>query len=115
MTRFYGVIGYAESVETAPGVWTEEIHETNYYGDVIMPSRKFDPGSDVNGNITTYNQISVLADQNLMKHFFKIRYVVWNSVKWTVTGIDLKPPRLVMRLGGMYNDGQPFDITSEIS
>ena len=27
MAKFYGVIGYAETVETKPGVWKEEITE----------------------------------------------------------------------------------------
>ena len=35
MAKFYGVIGYAETLETSPGVWTEQITERNYYGDLI--------------------------------------------------------------------------------
>ena len=32
MARYYGRIGYAETVETIPGVWEEVITERNYYG-----------------------------------------------------------------------------------
>lgn len=32
MAKFYGVIGYAVTEETKPGVWTEKIVERMYYG-----------------------------------------------------------------------------------
>ena len=35
MSKWYGVIGYAESVEVEPGVWDEQIIERPYYGDLI--------------------------------------------------------------------------------
>ena len=31
MAKYYGKIGYAETVETAPGVWKEQITERNYF------------------------------------------------------------------------------------
>mgnify|MGYP001450408843 FL=1 len=40
MAKFYGVIGYAETTETAPGVWAEVITERNYSGDVIRNTRR---------------------------------------------------------------------------
>ena len=30
MAKYYGVIGYVETVETSPGVWEEQITERNY-------------------------------------------------------------------------------------
>ena len=35
MAKYYGKIGYNESVETTPGVWEEKITERSYYGELI--------------------------------------------------------------------------------
>ena len=35
MAKFYGVIGYAETVETKPGVWKEQITGKMYYGELV--------------------------------------------------------------------------------
>ena len=40
MAKFYGVIGYAVTEETKPGVWTEKIIERMYYGDLIRNTRR---------------------------------------------------------------------------
>ena len=39
MAKFYGQVGYAESVETTPGVWEEQIVERDYCGDLIKNNR----------------------------------------------------------------------------
>ena len=43
MAKWYGKIGYAEQVETAPGVWEEKTNERQYYGDVVRNVRKLEP------------------------------------------------------------------------
>jgi hypothetical protein len=40
MAKFYGEIGYGESVEKAPGVWDDVITVRKYYGEVIRNSRQ---------------------------------------------------------------------------
>ena len=40
MAKWYGMIGYAETVETTPGNWDEQLTERPYYGDVIRNTRK---------------------------------------------------------------------------
>ena len=41
MAKFYGVVGYVESVETAPGVYTEIATERKYYGDILKNVKKY--------------------------------------------------------------------------
>ena len=36
MAKFYGKIGYAETVETKPGVWRPKIIEKPYFGDLSL-------------------------------------------------------------------------------
>lgn len=103
MARFYGVVGYGLAVETAAGVWEDEISERSYYGDVVKNSAKFAEGEPVNPNITTNNSISIVADPYADEHFFAIRYVRWAGTLWIVSNVEVQRPRLLLRLGGVYN------------
>jgi hypothetical protein len=107
MAKFFGKVGFAgSSVETAPGVWEEQIVERNYYGDVIRSARKLDEGEKVNNDISVGNSISIVADEHALNHFFAIRYVEWAGARWTVTDVEVQRPRLILRLKGVYR-GQP--------
>ncbi len=53
MAKFYGVVGYGTMAETAPGVWTEQITERTYYGDLIRNTRKLQSADQLNDNIIT--------------------------------------------------------------
>src|ERR1041384_3025003 len=79
MARFYGKVGYGESVEKSDGVWDDVITEFNYYGDVVQNSRRLSEGESVNSNILVSNSISIVADDHAMKHFHAIRYVEWGG------------------------------------
>lgn len=104
MARFYGVVGYIETKETKPGVWTEVVTERTYQGDVIRDSRTLQNSGNVNDNIIVSNQISVVADAYAYQNFHAIRYVVWNGIKWKASTVDVSTyPRMIMTLGGVYN------------
>lgn len=103
MAKFYGAIGYAKQVETAPDVYDEQITERNYYGDVVKNTKRFEKGEHLNDNLNVNNTISIMADAYAEQHFFAIRYVSWMGAKWKVTNVDVQRPRLVLSLGGVYN------------
>ena len=107
MAKFYGEIGYGESVETAPGVWEDVVTEHSYYGDVLRNTRQLNDGENLNGNITANNSISIVADAYANAHFFAIRYIKWAGTLWTVTDVEVKSPRLILRMGGVYNGHTP--------
>lgn len=107
MAKFYGEVGYGLTVETAPGVWRDQITEQKYFGDVIRNSRKLDTGDKVNGDITVGNSISIVADAYANTHFFAIRYVRWAGTLWVVSDVEVQSPRLILRLGGVYNGPTP--------
>lgn len=108
MARFYGVIGYADQVETKPGVWEDVITERNYRGDVTRISRKMQESMDkVNSDLTISNMFSIVADAYAYEHFFKIRYIMWSGVRWTVSDVEVQRPRLNLRIGGEYNGDTP--------
>ena len=109
MARYYGEVGYGEPVETPPnsGVWVDEITEASYYGDVIRNSLKVKSGENLNPDIGVNNSISIMADDYAIKHFFKIKYVRWEGVLWTVSTVEVKAPRLILYLGSVYNGPTP--------
>jgi hypothetical protein len=103
MARFYGAIGYGATVESPPGVWSEVITERTYSGDVIRNTRKLQEGEQVNDDITVQNSISIVADAYANQNFFAIRYIVWMGSRWKVSDVEVQRPRLLLRLGGVYN------------
>jgi hypothetical protein len=101
--KFYGAVGYGDTVESAPGVWKDVITETSYFGDVIRNTRQLQDGSKVNDDLSVNNSISIVADEYANEHFFAIRYVVWAAAYWIVTNVEVQSPRLLLTLGGVYN------------
>lgn len=107
MTRFYGKVGYGESVEVSDGVWEDVITEVSYFGDVTQNSRRLTEGLSVNDNVFLSNSISIVADDRAMQNIRAIRYVEWAGSLWTVSNVTVQPPRLLLRLGEPYNGPTP--------
>jgi hypothetical protein len=103
MAKFYGEIGYGEAVEKTPGVFVDQITEYKYRGDVIRNTRRLTEGESVNNNIAVNNSISIVADAYAREHFFAIRYIRWMGSLWTISEVEVQAPRLILRLGGVYN------------
>ena len=104
MAKFYGEIGYANIVETEPGVWEEKITKRNYYGDVIRNTRSLQTSDNVNDNINISNEISIVADPYANENFHSMRYVYFMGAKWKITSVEVKYPRLILSIGGLYNN-----------
>lgn len=107
MPRFHGNVGYGESVETYPGAYEDVITERSYYGDVLRNTRRLQEGQSVNDDISVNNSISIVADEYASGHFFDIRYVTWMGTRWKVTEVEVQSPRLLLRLGEVYNGPTP--------
>ena len=107
MARFFGRVGYGESVESAPGVFVDDIVEHSYYGDVIRNSRELRQGENLNDDLSVQNSISIVADAYANDHFFAIRYVEWAGTLWTISSVEVQSPRLLLRLGEVYNGPTP--------
>ena len=104
MAKFYGVIGFAATVETDPGVWEEQIIERHYYGDVIRNRRMLQtPSNTVNDNVNISNEISIVADPYAEQNMYAMRYIEFKGNKWKITNIDVNYPRLILTIGGLYN------------
>ena len=104
MAKFCGVIGYAVTKETEPGIWEEQIVEVEYFGDVIRNSRGFRGSAKVNDDINISNQISIIADPFANNNFHAMKYVVFMGAKWKISEVTVQYPRLVLTIGGLYNE-----------
>ena len=107
MAKFHGVIGYGDQTEIRPGVYDDVITEMPYYGDVIRDSRSINAGDKVNSDISVNNSISVVADEYAYENIFAIRYIRWMGVRWIAQEVEVQRPRLIVRLGGVYNGPVP--------
>ena len=103
MAKFYGTVGFVKTVESVPGVWTEQIVERKYYGNVISRTRSLQ-SNGVNDNINISDEISIVADPFANENYFAIRFVEYMGAKWKVQSISVQFPRLNLSLGGLYNE-----------
>lgn len=109
MARFHGEVGYGKAEEKPinSGVWVNVITEVPYFGDVIKNIRRLEDGSTLNDDVSVNNSISIVADEYAVKHFALIKYVKWMGVRWTVSSVEVRHPRLILSLGSVYNGPTP--------
>lgn len=103
MAKFYGKIGYADTQDDGHGVWTERIIEKEHQGDIIEDTRRYQQTANVNDNLVLSNKISITAVPFAVTNSHLIRYVVIMGTRWKVTSLEVKYPRIILTLGGVYN------------
>lgn len=106
MAKFYGPVGYAELVKTADGVFRERITERMYQGDLIRNIRRLQPSDTLNDDITIANEISIIADPFANQNFHRMRYIGYMGAKWKITNVEVQYPRLILTIGGVYNESK---------
>lgn len=104
MAKWFGKVGYSETVETYPGVWKpmDTVHE--YYGDVMRNSTRWSMNSEsTNDELTVNVQISIVADPFAIEKFYSMKWIEYMGTKWKITNVEPQFPRLLLTLGGCYN------------
>lgn len=109
MAKFYGEIGFGVTEdEDSDGAWIDGLTERLYFGDIVKNVKRADEGDKVNDDISLQNSISIVADAYANEHFFAIRYAKWQGALWKVSTVEVQSPRLILRLGGIYNGPTPI-------
>lgn len=103
MARFSGVIGFAHAQKIRPGVSEDVITERKVFGDVLRNTRKLEDDGRVLSDFTIGNSFSVVADAFVNENIYAIRYIKYKGVLWTVSDVEVQHPRLILRVGGVYN------------
>ena len=104
MAKVFGKIGYAETKQTYPGIWEEEITEREYFGDLTRNTRRLQSSGNLNDNIVIANEISIVADPFANQNFHAMRYVEFMGTKWKISNVEVQYPRLILTLGDQYNE-----------
>lgn len=104
MARWFGKVGYSETVETAPGVWKPQDTICEYCGDVTRNSTRWTGQSEsTNDDLTINVQVSIVADPFAIEHFSSIKWIEYMGAKWKVTNAEPQLPRILLTLGSSYN------------
>jgi hypothetical protein len=104
MAKWYGVVGYEVSKQTAPGVWQPDITDRKYSGDIVRNQSRWSTSSEsTNDNLNINNQISILADPFAYQNFHTMKYVEFMGAKWKITNVEVQRPRLILTVGGVWN------------
>ena len=103
MAKWFGKIGYAETVETSPGVWKEKIAVRDYYGDLTRNTRRLQSADKVNDDLNISNELSIVYDPYAINNFHSMRYAEFMGAKWKINTVEVSYPRLILTLGGVYN------------
>lgn len=107
MTKFVGFVGFATQVETAPGVWVDQIIERRYRGEILQVLTSWEANETLNDELTIRNRISVLADSYMNTNLGVMKYIYFNGTRWKITSMETKRPRIILSLGGVYNGPTP--------
>ena len=104
MARFYGKIGFVDTYESSPGIWSERTVSKTYSGDVLNNRRRFENGESINDNPVMVNYISVVGDDYMLDNYEMMRWVEFNSKRWKITAVELEYPRVKINFGGLWNE-----------
>ena len=103
MAKFYGTIGYVNTVETEPGMWEEQKTDRQYSGELVKNTRRLESSGGVNDNINISNEVSIVADPYAYENFHAMRYIKFMGAKWKINNVEVRYPRLILTIGGVYN------------
>lgn len=104
MAKWFGKVGYSETIETSPGVWTNNDTIREYYGDVTRNSTRWaEHSNSTNDNLTINSQISIVADPFAFNKFHAMKWIEFMGAKWKITSVEPQAPRILLTLGGEWN------------
>jgi hypothetical protein len=120
MAKFYGTIGYSvtkeimvddgSGSEVGTGKWVDEVIEKLYTGDVIKPAYKWRSTDNINPDVVVSDTISIIADGFMLSNTHSMKYVRWRDACWSIVGVDIERPRVLITLGGLFS-GQTYAAT----
>lgn len=103
MAQFRGKVGIRRGYnQTKPGVYTSDIEEIDVIGELRFPKVGWRP-QDQAGSVSLRNTLSMIIPEGSDIGIEEAVYIIWRDIKWTVTSIEYKPPRVELGFGGRYN------------
>lgn len=103
MTKFAGLVGYVTQEETVPGVWSPVEKPVMMKGDVISQASSVQNDGKVNSDITLNHRVSLIGDAYAFENYYNLKWIDLNGRKWEISSVELRRPRLIVSVGGLYN------------
>lgn len=103
MTKFAGLVGYVTQEETVPGVWSPVEKPVMMKGDVISQASSVQNDDKVNSDITLNHRVSLIGDAYSFENYYNLKWIDLNGRKWEISSVELRRPRLIVSVGGLYN------------
>lgn len=105
MPRYYGRIGFVDTVETpsGSGIWKEVATERYYMGELVRNTRRWEHGEHLNDDLAINNEVEIVIDEYLQNHFHTLRYLEFAGTFWKISSITVEHPHLRLEIGGVYN------------
>lgn len=106
MARFHGIVGFAKSVEdpAGSGIWQDKIITRAYNGDILKNARRWVSADKINDDLNISNQFSIVADSFILENLYAMKYLEYMGTKWKITDVSIERPRIILSIGGMYNE-----------
>lgn len=108
MAKYAGNIGLVVQKETRPGVWIDSIIEHEVFGDIYRFSANTENSGKVTDDIRLNSTIEIVANPYVFENYSRIRYITYLGTKWKVTAVEVRYPRLILTIGGVYNEIQQY-------
>lgn len=100
MPRYNGRIGY---ITQSDGVFLSDTIEYRIYsGDILSLTGSVEQEENAVDSVKVTNRISVLADAWADKNYLSIVSAEYGGRMWEVVRTEVKRPRIILTLGGMY-------------
>ena len=105
MAKISCLVGYASGQkETKPDVFEETYEEHRMKGDLIKLYKQAAAGDLRIDDASLDNRFSLVGGSFAFANFSKIKYVEYLGQKWKVTGVEVERPRLILTVGGVWNE-----------
>lgn len=108
MAKYTGQIGFSIQKETRPGVWVDDIVEHKAFGDIYRNSVQTENSGTVTDSVRLNSTIEIVANPYAFENYSRIRYATYLHTKWKVTAVEVCYPRLILTIGGVYNENKQY-------
>lgn len=104
--KWFGMVGFntTRPLEEDSDIMIHDVVERPYYGEETRLQSQWKTSGHKNDDKDINTEISIVSDPFACDHFTDIIYVEFMGVKWDVTSVSVQYPRLILSVGGIYND-----------
>lgn len=104
--KWFGKVGFSvtEPLEKGSDIMVHKVVDRPYFGELTRLSSKWETSGYKNDDKNLNTEVSIVSDPFALDHFSNIVYVEYMGVNWKVTAVEIQYPRLILSVGGEYND-----------